>query len=515
MNLLQKVLFSGLIACLFISCENQEIDTSTYSNSNSTSSELLTKAEIDQIIYDKLEKNGKFEWNMVSDEVLISALVLSDSIASIGYNETPSENVDYESFKRSSRSFDDTKAKIKAVFTENSSNRSLSVSSESQQFLYEDESFPIIDAKIYNQETLDEVRNVGNIRFIEPVSYELNETIVNTSNSSLSGSGCGQMTPQTLNKEDYITITPNALQGWNFEYMNIPQAWNYATGENITIGIIDSGVFEEQPMLNELFNSSNPNRTVQNFGTYVNSWWPWSKKTDGVWDKCGHGTQMAGIATAPRSDKGTPVGVAYDANLVTVRGTKDVLLNRYQEQRGVANALRLLADQPDVKIISMSVGHIVSIGRIRDAVKYAYSKDKLIVAAGGTSTRFTNWWGTIFPAWMPETIAVTGITDAEDYETCDICHDGSRIDFTIVMQRSGDGNRKALTLTQDNYEASYVGGSSAATATFAGISALVWSKYPNESREQILNRLKKSSHFYPKRDNEFGWGTVDALKAVQ
>ncbi len=145
---------------------------------------MLTNAKIDQVIYDDLEKNGKFEWNMVSDEVLISALVLSDSIASIEYNENSSKSVDYKSFKRSSRSFDTTKVKIKAIFTKNSSDRSLSASSKSQQFLYEDESFPIIDAKIYNQETLDKVRKVGNIRFIEPISYEFNEMIVNASNSS-------------------------------------------------------------------------------------------------------------------------------------------------------------------------------------------------------------------------------------------------------------------------------------------------------------------------------------------
>lgn len=518
MTPLQKtIIFFSVLVIFTISCENenQEIHSTTLST-GTTTSDFLTKSEIDQIIYDELEKNGKFEWNMVNDHVLISALILSDSIASIGYNESNSKQVDYESFNRNARSFDDTKSKIKAIFTENSSKRTTTASTPTQNFLYEDENFPIIDAKIYNQETLDKVRNVGNIRFIEPVNYIVNEPIINTSNNSLSsGSGCGDVEAQSIYSNDYTTIYPNALQSWNYTYMNIPQAWNYATGKNITIGIIDSGVFQEQSMLNQNFSISNANRTVKNYGTYVDSWWPWSTSTDGVWDKCGHGTQMAGIATAPRSNKGTPVGVAYDANLITVRGTSDVVLDSYHEQKGVANALRLLADKSEVKIISMSLGHIMSIGRIEDAVKYAYSKGKIIVAAGGTSTSYTTWYGVIFPAWMPETVAVTGITDATNYETCDICHDGKEIDFTIVMQRSGNGNRNALTLPQNGYGSRYVSGSSAATATFAGISALVWSKYPYESREQILNRLKKAGDFYPTKNNEYGWGTVDALKAIQ
>ncbi len=518
MNVTQRTLLSCVVSIsIFISCENesQQIDSTTLS-SNTTTSDLLTKSEIDQIIYNKLEKNGKFEWNMVDDHVLISALILSDSIASIGYNATSSDYVNYESFNQSARSFDETKAKIKAIFATTSSNRSLSTSTQSQNFLYEDKNFPIIDVKIYNQETLDRVRDVGNIRFIEPVNYTFNESNITRSNSSLSsGSGCGDVEAQSIHTNDYVTISPNALQSWNYTYMNIPQAWNYTTGKNVTIGVIDSGVFQEQSMLNDHFSISNANRNVENYGTYVDSWWPWSTETDGVWDKCGHGTQMAGIATAPRSNKGTPVGVAYDANLITVRATSNVVLDSYHEQKGVANALRLLADRSDVKIISMSLGHIASVGRIEDAVKYAHAKGKIIVAAGGTSTTFTTWYGVIFPAWMPETVAVTGVTDATDYETCDICHDGKEIDFTIVMQRSGNGNRNALTLPQNGYGSRYVSGSSAATATFAGISALVWSKYPNESREQILNRLKKAGEFYPNKNGDYGWGTVDALKAIQ
>jgi subtilisin family serine protease len=55
-----------------------------------------------------------------------------------------------------------------------------------------------------------------------------------------------------------------------------------------------------------------------------------------------------------------------------------------------------------------------------------------------------------------------------------------------------------------------VGGSSVATAQLAGIAALVWAKYPGESRQQVLDRLILASSNYPNRSSQFGWGLVNA-----
>jgi len=139
----------------------------------------------------------------------------------------------------------------------------------------------------------------------------------------------------------------------------------------------------------------------------------------------------------------------------------------------------------------------------------------MIIAAGGTSTNFTNWAGVIFPASMNETVAVTGIIDSAGFEECAVCHKGSKIDFTVVMQRAWDSNRTSVTLGYYNGENTYVGGSSVATATTAGIAALIWAKNPNWTREQVLEKMKQSATFYPNRNSNFGWGSINALAAVQ
>jgi subtilisin family serine protease len=222
---------------------------------------------------------------------------------------------------------------------------------------------------------------------------------------------------------------------------------------------------------------------------------------------------MSSVATAPRNDKGQPVGVAYNSNLIAYRAAANVVLEGYHEQNGVKNAFTGLANNSSVKIISMSMGHIFSVGKIEDGIKYAYSKGKLIFCAGGTSTSFTTFVGVIFPAWMSETVAVTGIKEASTYQKCDVCHTGSKIDFTIMMQRAS-GNSIPVNSYHDA-QGDYVGGSSVATATTAGIAALVWAKNPGWNRDQVLNKMRQSSHLYPNKHPEFGYGMPNALLAVQ
>ncbi|HNP33302.1 MAG TPA: S8/S53 family peptidase, partial [Flavobacterium sp.] len=219
-------------------------------------------------------------------------------------------------------------------------------------------------------------------------------------------------------------------------------------------------------------------------------------------------------AAAPRNDKGLPVGVAYNANLVTYRAASNVVIDGYQEQEAVKKAFTALAGNANVKIISMSMGWIFSVGKIEDAIKLAYSKGKLIFCAAGTSTSFTTFVGVIFPAWMPETVAVTGVKEGSAMQACDDCHTGSKVDFTVVMQRAASGNTVPVDSYYEN-QTDYIGGSSVATATTAGIAALVWAKNPTWTRDQVLTKMRQSASLYPNRNSEYGYGNVNAFLAVQ
>jgi hypothetical protein len=48
-----------------------------------------------------------------------------------------------------------------------------------------------------------------------------------------------------------------------------------------------------------------------------------------------------------------------------------------------------------------------------------------------------------------------------------------------------------------------------------GIAALVWSRNPGLTRDQLRTRLQQSGSYYPSRHSREGFGLVNALKAVR
>ena len=499
----KSVYFLIITSLLLVSCAKEEpLLEESVNLEVDTSQELLTIPQINQIIDQSLKDTGDFNWSETTDQVLWSAAIHGDGILTIGYGNKG------ESFatERNSRLNNSKNSILAEVLEWEGGNR--------EAVLYEDPILNVLEVKIRSIETVAQLRKRTDIRYMEPNGYSFfaNEAYPQNQRSS---SGCG-FEGATLNNNDFRTVSPGSLVSWTYDQHNIEQAWSYATGAGITVGLIDTGVSQYQPLLGSQFNDgASSGRTIQKYGTFIDSIWPWSNNYDGPNDKCGHGTSMGSTIASPRNNNGMPVGVAYNCNLVSYRATEDVLLNDYHERKGVRDALVQLANRSDVKIISMSIGYPWSIGNVKDAVRYAYGRGKLIFAAGGTSLDFTNWYPVIFPASMPETVAVTGLTDDGSYQQCDTCHDGPEIEFTIVMERDNNNSRTGTVLGFYNGDTDYVGGSSVATATTAGIAALVWSKNPSWSRNQVLNKLRQSAEFYPYKDGTKGYGNIDALQAVQ
>ncbi|MGO3182302.1 MAG: S8 family peptidase [Aequorivita sp.] len=505
-----KNLKIGLLALALIflgSCTQEILESEMNDNSvhdvENISQELLSIDQINAIIDAKLKDTGTFNWEDVTDQVLWSATVHGNNILTIGYGE------EGESF-RTEQNPRLTTAKNEILTAvsekENVAQRQLTV--------VEDPILNNVDVEVKSIATIMALRQRADIRYLEPNGYN------HFTNSSYypqtrSSSGCSK-DGQNLNTRDYRTVTPKALVSWTFDKHNIEAAWAYSTGAGVTVGLVDTGVSQYQSLLGSDFNDgASSGRTIQKYGTFIDSPWWWSNNYDGVNDKCGHGTSMASTIASPRNDDGKPMGVAYNSNLVSYRATEDVVLNDYHERKGVSQALVQLGNRTDVKIISMSVGYPWSIGNVKDAVRYAYSKGKLIFAAGGTSTEYTNWYPVIFPASMLECVAVTGITDNGNYQKCDTCHDGAEIEFTIVMERDNNNSRTGTTVGFYNNDTKYVGGSSVATATTAGIAALVWAKHPSWSRSEVLTKMRQSAEFYPNKNSTKGYGNIDALQAVQ
>ncbi|NOQ73841.1 MAG: S8 family serine peptidase [Crocinitomix sp.] len=494
----------GLLAITAVSCKKEAVENP---------SEIMSVNDINSQLYREVEKQGVYNWSTASDELLWSAAMQSDSIFAIGYQPA---------------SFADINSQMHTINIESSEwiqvrDEILDIILKEEQKLNPNKTMddllpygyptvvPSMSVYLTSFEAVQKLRAMSTIRYFEPMGYELPP--LNANANDRSDSGCGASPDYGLNPLDYETILPGIKQSWHHGPSNISTAWTSTTGDNVTIAIIDTGISDDQDNLNGNFNSGySSGRTVEQISTHYTGRW-WWRSLEAPHDQCGHGTQMAGLAAAPRSTDGNAVGIAYNCDLIGFRAVNDVFISSSNEKNGVKDALIIAGTRTDVKVISMSIGTPFYSGTVADGIYYAYGNGKSIFSAAGTSFAWTAGFGVIFPASMSQTIAVTGVKEGET-ESCDVCHDGSAVDFTMIMERSADADRHGLTVATYADQPTYVGGSSCATASVAGIAALVYSNNPGITRDAVYNRLKENASNYPTADGDHGWGVIDANAAV-
>lgn len=510
---LQFLLALAGLVLLIAGCSKDKLDPAL---SETAQPEPMTKAEMDRIVESFLqEQDTPYRWQQAPARMLWSASVRSDSVMALGYQPAGEQDVQSRIHEIDPNSEAWAAARDKLVrFVVEETNKAypgLNATAGSLFLNLDRQYLPTLDVRIFDQRIIEALLKMPEVRYLEPMGYTMGEI------GNRSDSGCGVTAASSIPTADYVTAAPSVKIPWNFYYSNIPAAWSTSTGAGIKVALIDTGTptSSSQPKLGSEFNSGySSGRSLERLGTHISGMWWWASN-DGPNDQCGHGTQMAGLIAAPRGSGGTSVGAAYNCNLKAFRATTDVVINGSSEKAGVRDALYISGNDGAVKIVSMSIGDVFYSSTVDDGIHYAYNRGKMLIAAAGTSLSWTSWWGVIFPASEPETVAVTGIQDAPYYTRCNTCHSGSQVDFVVVMQRASNTDRTSLTLAPSGNTPAYVGGSSAATATTAGIAALVWATNPSQSRSQVLNRMKQASQIYPSRNSEFGWGLINAAAAVQ
>ncbi|MFN0290724.1 S8 family peptidase [Pedobacter helvus] len=202
-----------------------------------------------------------------------------------------------------------------------------------------------------------------------------------------------------------------------------------------------------------------------------------------------HGTHVAGIVGADRNNDLGIKGVADNVLLMAVRNVP----NGDERDKDVANAIRYAVDN-GAKVLNMSFGKAYSWDKkvVDDAVKYAISKDVLLVHAAGNDnknldveTNFpTNKYedGTLADAWL----TVGASTPFNDKRlkasfsnygktTVDVFAPGFGIYSTYPDQKYQDNN-----------------GTSMASPVVAGLAALIRSYYPKLKATQVKEIIMKS-----------------------
>ena len=466
--------------------------------------------ELDRLIQNKMTLYGEFLWEWASDEQIWTALSNADHVLSVGYQPAGEKDVAdrLHLINIQSAEWHQARDAVMQIVLENERSFNPSVTEKSLLAFKENPRLPVFCVFVNNPATVTALRQSKLLRYAEPIGYE--PYMTNTA-ADRSGSGCDSNDPEPglISGTDYENISPDCKRSWNYATSHkINNAWGNSTGAGCIVTIIDTGCSDDQDNLGEAFNQGDSQgRNIEKHVTL-----PPDGPPETPHDQCGHGTSMLGACAAPRGEDGAAVGIAYNCDLVSIRAAADVYLNESREVVGVSEAFTQAGDS-DTKIISMSMGRIITSNQIKDAIKYAYGKGKLIFAAAGTSFWWTSWfWGVIFPASMTECSAVTGMK-SNLTAACGDCHKGSKVDFVLVMERTSDG-RTPLSLAMEGDDPSTVGGSSVATASTAGIAALVWSRNPGFTRAQVFDKLKQNGNYWPNRNGNFGWGRINAFTAT-
>ena len=215
------------------------------------------------------------------------------------------------------------------------------------------------------------------------------------------------------------------------------------------------------------------------------------------------------IAGRDIGERSGVVGLAKDATILPVRvvGREDQDADRVPR---IAEGIRWAAGN-GAKVMNLSLSTPFDPPAINAAIKYALSKDVVIVAsAGNRATASETADGARFPAAYPGVIGVAA-TDAKDVVTEDSIH-GEHVSlaapgYSVVTAFRDWGDCVYGTQGQS---------SSFATGYVSAAAALLRQRFPQESAAQITHRLEVTASRAKRdaRDDKAGWGLIQPYEPM-
>jgi len=272
-----------------------------------------------------------------------------------------------------------------------------------------------------------------------------------------------------------------------------------ATGDNVTIGIVDSGIdLNNSEFTGRIAAASRDvfgNRTLQ--------------------DPDGHGTLVAAIAAGARNDIATH-GVAFDADLLIARADNNQPCTddgcTYLDD-DIADGIDL-ATSAGARVVNLSLGGSPANARLTAAVRRATTAGVIVVVSAGNDSSGNP---DSLPVSLANAAAGTGLVVIVGAQRTD----GAFADFSNA---AGDYASVYLTAPGEDVRATGIGaqqfivsGTSFAAPHVAGALALLADAFPTLTSRQLVDLLLSSATDLgsPGQDPVFGRGGLNIARAFQ
>jgi len=283
---------------------------------------------------------------------------------------------------------------------------------------------------------------------------------------------------------DSIPNDPDWLKQWGPQKIEADWAWNTTMGDpSVLVAVVDTGIDWNHPDLAD---------------NYVPLGYDWVNNDPDPMDDHGHGTHCAGVIAAIVNNTIGMAGLAQ-VRVMAEKGLDESGSGRLSD---LASAIIHAVDQ-GADIISCSWGSYVKSTLLHEAVRYAYDHGVLVVTAAGNDATDTKH----YPAAYDEVLAVTATDQNDD--------PASFTNFGNWVEVAAPGVRIYSTIWDDSY--AYMSGTSMSTPHVSGIAALIWSRFPNMTRDQVWAQLQYTAEDLGDLgfDVYYGYGRISARRAVE
>ncbi|MEQ9482536.1 S8 family serine peptidase [Coleofasciculus sp. F4-SAH-05] len=270
--------------------------------------------------------------------------------------------------------------------------------------------------------------------------------------------------------------------------IDAPEAWDSATGNNIVVGVIDTGVDYTHPeLINNMWTNPGeiPGDGIDNDGNgYVDDYYGWdfANNDSDPWDDEGHGTHVAGTIAAEGNNNSGVIGVAPNAKIMALKwinanGGGDTFDAIQAVEYATMMGVNLTNNSWHIPLYSQG---------LYDAIAAAGQAGQLFIAAAGNGGFDGIGDNNDVTPHYPSNYDLDNIICVAATDDCDNLASFSNYGVTSV-DLGAPGVDIYSTIPGEGY-ASY-NGTSMATPHVSGVAALIWSQNPQLSASEVKNQI--------------------------